>query len=83
MWPVEVPEIHIEDMVMKSDAGNKILFMMLDEASKFLLAFPRPAKGVLRVARNLLAVMLTFGLSFYVRRDPVYEFTAEAVQPSV
>ena len=78
--PGEVLEVDIQDMGVKSDAGNKVLLVAFDKASKFLFAFPLPTKEAVGVARKLLEVMLTFGLPLYVRSDPGSEFTAEVMQ---
>ena len=50
--PGEVLELDIEDMGVKSDAGNKVLLVAVDNASKFLFASPLPTKDTLGVARN-------------------------------
>ena len=67
-------------MGVRSDAGNKVLLVVVDKASTFLFAFPLPTKEAIGVARKLLEVMLTFGLPLYVRSDPGSEFTAEVMQ---
>ena len=40
----EVLEVDIQDMGVKSDAGNKVLLVAVDKASKFLFAFSLPTK---------------------------------------
>ena len=52
--PGEVLEVDIQDMGVKSDAGNKVLLVAVDKASKFLFAFSLPTKRAIRVARKLL-----------------------------
>ena len=52
--PGEVLEVDIKDMGMKSNAGNKVLLVVVDKVSKFLFAFPLPTKEALGVARKLL-----------------------------
>ena len=78
--PREVLEVDIQDRGVKSDAGNKVLLVEVDKASKFLFALPLPKKEAIVVARKLLEVMLTFGLPLYVRGDPGSEFAAEVMQ---
>ena len=78
--PGEILEVDIQDMGVKSDAGNKVLLATVDKASKFLFAFPLAMKEAIGVARKLLEVMLTFGLPLYVRSNPGSEFTAEVMQ---
>ena len=75
----EVLEVDIQDTGVKSDAGNKVLPVAVEKASKSLFAFPLPTKETRGVARKLLEVMLTFGLPLYVRSDPGSEFTAEVM----
>ena len=65
---------------MKSDAGNNVRLVAVDKASKFMFAFPLPTKKAIGVAWKLPEVMLTFGLSLYVRSDPGSKFTAEVMQ---
>ena len=67
-------------MGVKSDAGNKVLLVAVDKASKFLFALPLPTKKALEGAWKLLEVMLTLGPPLYVRIDPGSEFTAEVMQ---
>ena len=78
--PGEVLEVNVQDMGVKSDAGNNVLLVAVDKASKFLFAFPLPTKEAIGVSGKLLEVMLAFGLSLYVRSDPGSEFTAEVMQ---
>ena len=78
--PGEVLKVDIQDMGVKSDAGNKVLLVAADKASKFLFAFPLPTKEAIGVARKLLEVMLNFRLPLYVRSDPGSKFTAEVMQ---
>ena len=78
--PGEELEVDIQDMGVKSDAGNKVLLVAVDKASKLLFAFPLPTKEPLGVARKLLEVMLTFELPLYVRIDPGSEFTVKVMQ---
>ena len=80
LQPGEVLEVDIQDMGVKSDAGNKVLLVAVDKASKFLFALPLPTKKALEGAWKLLEVMLTFGPPLYVRIDPGSEFTAEVMQ---
>ena len=78
--PGEVLEVDIQDMGVKSDAGNKVVLVAVDKASKFLFAFPLPTKEAIGAARKLLKLILTFGLPLYVRSDPGSEFKAEVMQ---
>ena len=78
--PGEVLKVDIQDMAVKSDAGNKVLLVAVDKASKFSLAFQLPTKVALGVARKLLEVMHTFGLPLNFRSDPGSEFTVEVMQ---
>ena len=78
--PGEVLEFDMQDMGVKSDAGNKALLVAVDKASKFLFAFPLPTKVAIGVSRKLLEVMLPLALPLYVRSDPGSEFTAEVMQ---
>ena len=76
----EVLEIDIHDMGARSVAGNKYLLVIVDRASKFLFACPLANKTAKNVAKKLLELLLTFGISLSLRSDPGTEFTAEVVQ---
>ena len=78
--PWEVLEMDIHDMGARSEAGNRLLLVVVDRASKFLFAYPLPNKRAEGVARKLLELMLTFGIPLSLRSDPDTEFTAEVVQ---
>ena len=78
--PWEVLEMDIHDMGARSEAGNRLLLVVVDRASKFLFAYPLPNKKAEGVARKLLELLLTFGIPLSLRSDPGTEFTAEVVQ---
>ena len=78
--PRDVLEVDIQDMGVKSDAGNKVLLVVVNTGGKFLFAFRFPTKEAIGVARKLLEVMLTSGLPPYVRSDPGSTFTAKVMQ---
>ena len=80
LQPWEVLEMDIHDMGARSEAGNKHLFVMGDRAGKFLFTYPLPINTAENVAKKLLELLLTFGISLYLRSDPGTEFTAEVVQ---
>ena len=67
-------------MGARSEAGNRLLLVVVDRASKFLFAYPLPNKRAEGVARKLLELLLTFGIPLSLRSDPGTEFTAEVVQ---
>ena len=56
------------------------LLVVVDRASKFLLAYPLPNKIAENVAKILLELLLTFGRPLSLRNDPGTDFTAEVVQ---
>ena len=60
-----VLEMDIHDMGARSEAGNKHLLVIVDRASKFLLAYLLPNKTVENVAKKLLELLLT--ISLYLR----------------
>ena len=70
----------IHDMGARSEAGNRLLLVIVDRASKFLFAYPLPDKSAEGVAKKLLELLLTFGVPSSLRSDPGTEFTAEVVQ---
>ena len=77
--PLEVLEMDIHDMGARSEAENRLLFVIVDRASKFLFAYPLPNKRAEGVARKLLELMLTFRIPLSLRSDPGTEFNAEVV----
>jgi len=78
--PFEVLEMDIQDMKVVSEAGNRYLLVVVDRATKFLLAYPLPSKGSLGVSQKLLELLLLFGLPLSIRCDAGGEFTAEVIQ---
>ena len=58
----------IQDMGARSEAGNKHLLVIVDRASKFLFAYPLPNKTAENVAKKLLELLLTFGISLSTQR---------------
>ena len=70
----------IHDMGARSEAGNKYLLVVVNRISKFPFAYPLPNKIAENVAKKLLKLLLTFGISLSLRSDPGTEFTAEVAQ---
>ena len=70
--PGEVLEVDIQGMGVNSDAGNKVLLVAFDTASKFFFAFPLPTKEALGEARNRSkrCIRLGYRCMFAVFRDP-------------
>ena len=67
-------------MGARSETGNKHLLVVVDEASKFLFAYPLPNKTAENVAKKRLELLLTFGIPLSLRSDPGTEFTVVVVQ---
>ena len=78
--PWEVLEIDIHYMRARSEPGNEYLLVIVDRASKFLVAYPLPNKTTENVAKKLLELLLTFGIPLSLRSDSGTEFTTEVVQ---
>ena len=78
--PMEVLEIDIQDMKVTSASNNRYLLVVVDRATKFLLAYPLPTKEALGVSRKLLELLLLFGLPLSIRCDPGSEFIAEVMR---
>ena len=70
----------IHGMGARSEGGNKYLLIVVDRANKFLFAYLLPNKTAENMAKKLLKLLLTFGISLSLRSDPGTEFTAEVVQ---
>ena len=70
----------IHEMEARLEAGNKHLLVVVDRVSKFRFAYPLPNKTAENVAKNLLELLLTFGIPLSLRSDPSTEFTAEVVK---
>ena len=66
------------DMKQVSSAGNRYLLIVVDRASRFLLAYPE-YKDSAGVVRHLLEPSLTFGVPLPIRSDAWGEFTAKVV----
>lgn len=64
LWPWNVLEIILLDVKARSEAGNRYLLVMVDRASKFLLAYPLSAKDALEVAHNMMELVPTFSLQY-------------------
>ena len=67
----------ILDMTTVSHKGNRYLLVVVDRATKFLVAFAPPTKETLGVSRKLLELILIFGLPLSIRCDPGRENTSE------
>ena len=78
--PREVLEIDIHDMGARSEAGNKHLLVIVDRASKFLFACPLPNETAKNAAKELLVLLLNYGIPLSLRSDPSTEFTPDVVQ---
>ena len=52
----------------------------MDRANKLLIAYSLPNKTAENVVKNLLKLLLIFGIPFSLRSDPGTEFTADVVQ---
>ena len=76
----EVLEKDIHNKGARSEAGNRHLLVVVDRASKLLFAYPLSNKTADNVAKKLLKLLLTFGISLYLRSDPGTEFTAAVSQ---
>lgn len=55
---------------------QKQVLVVVDRASKFVLAYPLQTKGALDESKNLLELVLTFGVPLSPRSDAGGEFTA-------
>lgn len=80
LQPWEVLQMDISDMKVKSLKGNQYLLVIVDRASKYLIAYPLPTKEALGVSRRLLEVLTTFGLPLAIRTDPGSENIAQVTQ---
>lgn len=80
LQPWEVLEMDLLDMKVNSKSGNRYLLLVVDRASKFVLAYPLPSKEALGVSHKLVQLLLTFGLPLSIRSDPGCEFLAEVVR---
>ena len=80
LQPCEGLQMDIQDMKVKSDKGNQYLLVVVDRGSKFLAAFPLPARDALSVSRKLLGLLLTFGVMFSIRADMESENIARVMQ---
>ena len=80
LQPWEVLEMDLQDMKVTSDKGNRYLLVVVDRASKFVSAFPLPAKDAIGVSRKLLDLLLVFGLPRSIRSDPGGEFVSEVMK---
>ena len=67
-------------MGARPEAGNNHLLVLADRASKYLFAFPPPNKTAEKLAKNLLELLLTFGIPLSLRVEPGTEFTADVIQ---
>ena len=70
----------IHDMGTRSEAGNRLLLVIVDRASKFLFAYSLPNKTSESVAKNIIKLLLTFGIPLSLRSDSGTEFTEEIVR---
>ena len=59
---------------------NEYLLLVVDKASKFPFAYPLPSKEAHGVARLLLDLCLTFGVSWFIRADGGGELTAAVME---
>ena len=69
----------IHDTRARSKVGNKYL-IVVDRVSKLMSTYPLPNKIAENVAKKLLELLLTFGISFSPRCGPGTEFTAGVIQ---
>ena len=67
-------------MGTRSEAGNKYLLVVVDRASKLLFSYLLPNKTVENVAKKLLELLLTFGITLSLRSDPGTEFTTAGTE---
>ena len=77
--PWEVLEIDFQDMGTTSSSGNRYRLLIVDKASRFLLAYPTKPKECDAVANYIMDLCLIFGIPACVRSDRGGEFTAEIV----
>lgn len=70
-------KIGIEDMNIESSAEDRYLLIVVDRASKYLFAHPLLSKEALGVARTILELMLTFGVS--LSTSTKWELTEQVV----
>lgn len=80
LQPWEVLEIDIQDMKVTSKEGNRYVLVIVDRASKFLVAYALPSKEALGVSQKLFQLLLMFGLPMSIRCDAGGEFTAAVTQ---
>ena len=78
--PWEVLEVDLLRIGTPSLAGNKYLLLAVDKASKFPFAYPLPSKQAEGVARHLMQLCLTLGITKVIRRDGGGEFDARCIQ---
>ena len=57
--PWEVLEVDLQRIPNTPEAGNECLLLVVDKASRFLIAYPLPSKEAHAVARLLLDLCLT------------------------
>ena len=78
--PWEVLQVDLQKFPNTAEAGNKYLLLVVDKASKFPFAYPLPSKEAHGVARLLLDLCLTFGVSWFIRADGGGELTAAVME---
>ena len=66
-------------MKQVSSAGNRHMLVVVDRASRFVVAYPLESNDSVRVARELLELLLSFGVPLLVRSDSRGKFTAKVV----
>ena len=78
LWPWEVLEMDLQVLKQVSSAGNRYI-VVADRASRFVFAYPLESKDSVGVTRNLLELLLTFGVPLLIRSDAGGEFTTKVV----
>lgn len=66
---------HIRHEIDLHCGQHRYLLVVVDRATKFLFAFPLAANITEPVAK----LFLTFGMPYFLRSDPGWEFTLEVV----
>ena len=71
--------MNIHNIGVRSEDRKKYLPVVVNRAIKFLFAYPLPNKNTDNVAKKLLELLSTFGISLSLHSDPGMEFPAEVV----
>ena len=61
--------MNLQDMKKAFSAGNRYMLVVVDRAIRNLFAYPLGSKDCVGVARKLLELMLTFGVTMSIMSD--------------